>query len=445
MRTYARQGKRVADVMLDDEGREVCRKRIRMDSKGMVVIEGGDVDDEGLGVDGCGGSGSKGEGSTSCRIEGSSSIEARVTSHESSSTAPSSPPPSDSALFSDPRTLEQEGTSPPSSPPPPLALIPSPPPPTRKPAFTFLKRKRSSHDHNLSEAGSQPLSDIAHNMVREPQPATAKRPRLTQMQIDLGGEVRRTCDVCEMEYIPSNKGDVAVHKSFHDSHLHGVELGKAFVKDGTLKRLRSTRGMLEVHQDIVVVDRRSSDKAKRKAKKVLEVVNTDLSAPAIDDEHLWGALESSSAVPKRRNLKKRKAKKEAPDTTGDRFKVFMYLVNGRCAGFCLAEKINLAFRVVDPHASFGKISTSTSTSSSISVSSDTDVALLGISRIWTSKSFRLQNIAVDLLDCARSNFFYGMELTKDLVAFSQPTESGGRLAKRWFEANTGWHVYTEGH
>jgi len=30
---------------------------------------------------------------------------------------------------------------------------------------------------------------------------------------------------------------------------------------------------------------------------------------------------------------------------------------------------------------------------------------------------------------------------KDLVAFSQPTDTGGQLAKRWFEAETGWHVY----
>lgn len=432
MRTY---GKRVADVMVDVDGQEVRRKRIRMDRKGMAVVvvdEGGDVGDEAREV---GGGGEE-------MVEGST--EGRVMGHGSSSTAPSSPPPSDSVLFSDPRALDEEKTSPPSSPPPPLALIPSPPPPTRKPAFSFLKRKRSSRDSTLSEAESQPLSDITHNMVRAPQLPAAKKPRLTQMQIDLGGEVRRTCDVCEMEYIPSNQGDAAVHEAFHDLHLHGVDLGKAFVKDRSLKRLRSTKKTLEVHEHIVIVDRRSSEKAKRKAQKVLEVVNTDLSAPAIDDDQLWGALKLSSEAPKRRNLKKRKAKNEAPDAKEDRFKTFMYLVNGRCAGFCLAEKINLAFRVVDPYADFGETSRSASTCPSISISSDTDVALLGISRIWTSKSFRLQNIAVDLLDCARSNFFYGMELTKDLVAFSQPTESGGRLAERWFGAKTGWHVYSEG-
>ena len=46
-----------------------------------------------------------------------------------------------------------------------------------------------------------------------------------------------------------------------------------------------------------------------------------------------------------------------------------------------------------------------------------------------------------MLESARNNFFYGLQVPKNLMAFSQPTESGGRLAKRWFEAETGWHIY----
>jgi len=86
----------------------------------------------------------------------------------------------------------------------------------------------------------------------------------------------------------------------------------------------------------------------------------------------------------------------------------------------------------------------TSKSSSISVSTTADIALLGISRVWVSKSHREQGLAIDLLDCARNNFFYGVEAPKDLVAFSQPTDSGGRLAERWFGSQAGWHVY-RGH
>lgn len=373
MRTYSRREKnRVESSDLDGE---IPRKRIRMDATGRVIIEQG------------------GMGSGEQRGGGGSS-----------STAPSSPPPS--LIFSDAEVNDRERNSPPSS-PPPRALLSSPPALARKPAFSFLKRKRASGGE---DGGGQPLTDVAHNVVRG---LAGKKTRLRQMQIDLGGETRRRCEGCEMEYIPSNKADVAVHDAFHDLHLRGVDLGKVFGKDGTLKRIRSSRKVLEVHEDIVVVDRRSSDKVKRMARKVLEVVNDDLSAPAIEDEQLWGVVESSAASPKRRNLKKRKAKVEARNATGDRFKIFMYLVHGRCAGFCLAEKISSAYRVVDPHAGHDKSSTSISGGPSISISTETDVALLGISRIWTSKFFRLQKIAVDLLDCAKNNFFYGVELTQE--------------------------------
>lgn len=359
----------------------------------------------------------------------------------SSSTVPSTPPRSDPALFSDNATHEPDVESPPSSPPP---LLSSPPPPARKPAFSFLKRKRSAREDAPSDSSSEPLSNTTPNVMKLPRPA--KKSRLRQMQIDLGGEVRRTCQTCGMEYIPSNKEDAALHKDFHGNNVGGVDLGKGFLKDAGLSRPPSSRASLREGETIVVVDRRSSASAKNKARKVLEVVNTELSAAAVDDEQLWGGIESSAPAPKPRIGKKRKASSGRPDKRGDRFKVFLHLDGDNCVGFCLAEKIGAACRVVDSEA--GQKSServnSTSRSSSISCSTTADVALLGISRIWTSRSYRGRGIAFDLLDCARGNFFYGMEVPKDLVAFSQPTESGGRLAKRWYQAETGWLVYTEG-
>jgi N-acetyltransferase len=81
-------------------------------------------------------------------------------------------------------------------------------------------------------------------------------------------------------------------------------------------------------------------------------------------------------------------------------------------------------------------------SSSISVGTVAEPAMLGISRIWTSNLFRKHGIATKLLEVARSQFLYGMTIKKEQVAFSQPTESGGRLAKKWFGQREGWHVYT---
>ena len=348
-------------------------------------------------------------------------------------TAPSSPP---SLFTSD--TLQgdddSELSSLPSSPPPPQ----SPKAVSRKPAFSFLKRKRDINDDG---AMSEPLSNITPNArLRNPRSIkkSMTKKSMTQMQIDLGGELRKSCRTCGMEYIPSVKEDAALHSKYCAMNVGGVILGKAFLKDDSVKRIRSERALDHENEMVVTIDRKSTLTARNKVKKVLEVVNAELSSADIDDEHLWGPLDTDKKV-----IETRKNGGEGVARREDRYKSFLYMVDDKCVGFCLAEKIRRAFPVVGPESGHeqGSEVPKTLTSSSISVSTTTGVALLGISRIWVSKSYRGQGLAIDLLDCARINFFYGVEAPKNLVAFSQPTESGGRLAESWFGTKTGWKIY----
>lgn len=361
----------------------------------------------------------------------------------SSSTAPSSSPPPDQNLFSDPVTGQDRDTeSSLSSPPPQLA---SPAPAPKKPTFLFLKRKRSLRSQDVANPSSEPLTDIAPN-IQSDAPRPTKKTRFTQMQIDLGGEVQKTCKACGMEYIPSNKEDSALHKEFHAMNLGGVDVGKKFLssKDGGLKRAypRDKRWLNE-GEDMVMVDRKSPLWARNKVKKVLEIVNTELGSADIEDEQLWTSLVPNSERSGQTTRKRKDA--DGSDNGGERFKAFLQIEREKCVGFCLAEKISNARRVTDPEISEDReaVDDPALTSSSISASADLDLALLGIARIWTSKSHRGRGIAAELLETARGNFFYGMEVPKELVAFSQPTESGGRLAERWFGRRTGWHVYGE--
>lgn len=351
----------------------------------------------------------------------------------SSVTAPSSPPTADHALFSsDAIRDDSELSSVPSSPP----RLPSPLPASRKPVFSFLKRKRAALEDG---SANEPLSDITPNARKVPR---LRRKSLTQMQIDLGGKVRRACRTCGMEYIPSVKEDAALHHKFCAMNIGGVDMGKVFLKDDSVRRIPSEKARGNEKEMVVMVDRKSSAAARNKARKVLDVVNTELSAMNSDDEQLWGPLNPNQKV-----IETRKVSVEGGDKRGDRFKAFLYMVNDKCVGFCLAEKISTAFRVDDAQVAGkdGSKATALPRSSSISVSTVADVALLGVSRVWTSKSHRGRGLAIDLLECARVNFFYGVEAPKDLMAFSQPTESGGRLAERWFEAETGWLVYRGDH
>ena len=414
MKTYSRQRVRLENSY----GSDHPRKRIRMDATGTVIEENlgasqeVDPTQEKTGVD-------------------ASAPSKAFEPPTSSVTAPSSSPAvAERALFSSSALQDDDSelSSPPSSPPP----LPSPKPVARKPAFSFLKRKRSTIDDGST---SEPLSDITPNARKMPK---VTKKAMTQMQIDLGGGVRKTCRTCGMEYIPSVKEDAALHSKYCAMNVGGVDMGKPFLKDDSVRRIRSERTGGSERDMVVTVDRKSALAARNRVKKVLEVVNAELSSADIEDEHLWGALDTDKKV-----IETRRRGGEGPDKRGDRFKAFLYMVDDKCVGFCLAEKISSALPVVRSKAGQDQDNRAlaSSKSSSISVSPSADVALLGISRIWVSKSHRGRGLAVDLLECARTNFFYGVEAPKNLVAFSQPTESGGRLAERWFEAETGWHVY----
>ncbi|XP_020774310.2 N-acetyltransferase ESCO2 isoform X2 [Boleophthalmus pectinirostris] len=58
-------------------------------------------------------------------------------------------------------------------------------------------------------------------------------------------------------------------------------------------------------------------------------------------------------------------------------------------------------------------------------------ALCGISRIWVFSLARRQGIATRMLDTVRSTFMYGSHLTKEEIAFSDPTPDGKLFATKY--------------
>ncbi|KAN0071975.1 ESCO1/2 acetyl-transferase domain containing protein [Elaphomyces granulatus] len=357
---------------------------------------------------------------------------------ESSTAVLSSPSRRNSVIYSEetPDVYDREDddddrlSTPPSSPPPPPRLTP-PPVSTRKPTFSFLKRKRSSPK---DLGNGSPLTEVNSNSVRSSTDPPPKKPQppppvLRQMQLDLGTVVRKSCTSCGMEYVPSNAEDADLHRKYHDRNSAGIDLGKAFVKANASRWVYEAARFDEGY--VVIVDRKSSPAAKSQAKKVLEVVNRELCSPKIEDPVLWGPAEP----PKR--LRKNGRKEET-----DRFKVFLHMKESKCVGLCLTERIWEArpVKLLPSHGRNGD-GPSRPTSSSITMGEDVHPAIVGVSRIWTSGAWRRKGIAMDLLDCVVSNFIYGMDIPKDQIAFTQPTDSGCRLAEAFFGVGEPWHVY----
>ncbi|VDK40908.1 unnamed protein product [Dibothriocephalus latus] len=57
--------------------------------------------------------------------------------------------------------------------------------------------------------------------------------------------------------------------------------------------------------------------------------------------------------------------------------------------------------------------------------------LCGIRRLWVSPKHRRQKTATTLVDCVLKNLYYLTHLTRDQVAFSEPTADGAGFAKNY--------------
>ena len=344
-------------------------------------------------------------------------------------TAPSSPTTTVShRVFSD--AEQPTSASPPSSPPFHRTSSPTKPSST---SFRSLKRKRSSY---VTEEPLGELSDHGNGARKKPARGS-KRTRLTQMQLDLGGTTRRTCRECGMEYVPSNREDEKLHKEFHGLNASGVDLGVGFAKDS---QVVESFGWREV---VSMIDARSSSSLRKRVKRVLDVVRSDLGAVDIDQETLWGA--NGAQTPRGSRDEQEQGGTGPCAAASERYKVFVYLAGDKCVGLCLAERIRHASKVVATTKLAADEDKDVPDYTRCSIRSETSMEpmLLGISRVWVSRAHRRKGIASSLLESARTNFFYGIEVPKKMVAFSQPTESGRQLAEDWFGEQVGWHVYAE--
>lgn len=410
----------------------------------------------------------------------------------------SSPSRKNSTIFSGESQEDDLASTitPPSSPPPvqsgALQLTPPNVKP-RKPTFSFLDKSRKEKSkplkrkHDASTArreDSEPLSEIHNNSsaptrpsssasaftsINAPQRATpptfpglTKQPSqpFTQTRLDFGQSLAPvTCPApdCAMTYTPSSEADTTLHNMYHSRHSQGIELGKPFLKSA----MKWCYEVPSIPGSVVVVDRKISLPSRKIVQKVLEVVNRELGSVDISEEELWSQRPVPGDTDESRKC--------------DRYKAFLHVIDGRCVAIALAERIAKSYRVL-PRLTSGdtsnKMDLDTNTGGApaaptqpenpqyptpsprehhndiIALSQETHPAVVGVSRIWTSRAFRRKGIANNLLDCVVNQFIYGMEIKREEVAFTQPTQMGRGLAASWFEDEDkqgmgGWGVYLE--
>jgi N-acetyltransferase len=335
-------------------------------------------------------------------------------------------------------------------------------------AFSVLGKRKALTSINDNAWSTKKQAPIASKKDGKP---------LTQMQISLGQEVQKKCKDCGMEYIASSDEDRKLHDKYHKQNVEGYDVGKDFLakaREGTLFETSKKR------DSIAAVDGHDNIWRRKRARAALDVVQRELGAVDIPDKQLWDL--SCRHLPDESNI--------------SRHTVYMYVRQSKCIGLLLVEQIIEGNKVLQPATkrpraedapAKAKMSAlerlrekralqkeSEAEPQSIQLATKTSPAFLGVSRIWTSPSHRGQGIARGLLDRALEHHNtrvtqhnsakqaavdrpevnsdstsqtpsppQHMEpITKDHVAFSQPTEVGAKLARKWTGKKYGWLVYS---
>lgn len=204
-----------------------------------------------------------------------------------------------------------------------------------------------------------------------------------------------TCKICGMTYQRSSEQDQALHKKYHHTFVQGplFDIGEQSPVNST----RLLVGKKSVDCKIYVV-RKDQPKMIRKAETILTMVNQELNAPP--ENPAW-KLKNNDAI---------------------EGKAFIIIINKRVVGLCATEPIT----DIQKLTRWMVHRTQETVPQQINRNSK-----LGISRIWVACNWRRRGLGIMMLDAVMKNLVYGMTLTRKEIAFSQPSYSGGLLAKKF--------------
>ncbi|EME77688.1 uncharacterized protein MYCFIDRAFT_120073, partial [Pseudocercospora fijiensis CIRAD86] len=252
-----------------------------------------------------------------------------------------------------------------------------------------------------------------------------------QMQMSLGQSVQKNCSTCGMEYTASSAEDRKLHDKYHKQNLEGYDVGKEFVS--RTKQWRKQYGVftgVRAGDAIVYLDCFDHGKRKNRGQAVLEIVQRELGAVPIPERQIWDLKVAQC-----------ESMLDAP------YKAYLYIRGTKCVGFLLVQKIGKAYKARKQREAAAEKAIVQEMKEAaqhlVQFSSDAHPAVVGISRIWTSSTVRGQGIAKRLIEVAIKRHNIMAIEHKEQVAFSQPTDAGAKLARKWYGRAYGWSVYLE--
>lgn len=235
----------------------------------------------------------------------------------------------------------------------------------------------------------------------------SQKPQKIQSILALPSNFKRiTCPTCDMTYNPHIPQDKLLHNKYHTNFINGIPWNYktdddvSIIENFTLVekqslnptgKLKLTRTRLTVKGSIICINK-SNKRHLLKVELLLNIVNQELNAS--QDSGQWKKLEF------------------------DKSKAFVIIIDNKAIGLCTTDTIQ-------PDQGRWMIHKT----QSIVPNQINRKVVIGISRIWISLKWRQYGLGKKLLDVVLKNSIYSVQLSKNQVAFSQPSFSGGMLAK----------------
>ncbi|KAK9457489.1 ESCO1/2 acetyl-transferase-domain-containing protein [Dipodascopsis uninucleata] len=303
-----------------------------------------------------------------------------------------------------------------------------------RPTTTYQNRKRpgyASSSASLSSSGSMPSSPNTsliesfllstppssppplsgkkqkrlklqdHDLNVQTTPPKLQAPKKTQTYLSLGQTQRTTCTQCGMSYMTYSEDDVRIHKKFHSRAIEGVEVTITNSKDSLVctRIMHDRTGCKVIHEIHAFTKLNVTKSVQRAVDAVVELCNTELSAPK-ERVRAW----------KDPNAKAYACLERRP---GGKLVII---------GILLAERTKEGFFM---SATTGRLVKHNGIDEKINL-------IMGISRIYVVHKSRRRGVAAAILDSACQDFIYGLNVPRNMVGWSQPSDSGCKLALQWF-------------
>ncbi|KAL6940037.1 hypothetical protein ACO0QE_003916 [Hanseniaspora vineae] len=238
------------------------------------------------------------------------------------------------------------------------------------------------------------------------------------------------CEFCLMKYDKLDPVATHQHKEFHDVQTKGLKWAvpnylknSKFVSKPLMSPFQKSQGsrdimsMLSASQDLLKTPDNSQRTAKCSSQDYKDCGDCIVEIQKTNMQEIKLALQLLDFV----NEELTAPKDENDFWISGKGKCLVFIKDGRAVGVITLEDLvsshyNMKWMIL---------------SSKQIVEHVNPRFLAGISRIWVSKHYRRKGIALKLLEAAQKNFHNGVELKPLQIAWSQPSESGSKTAKKF--------------